>query len=382
MNNEELDFDNVSLGDPISVDGEINDPVNSNTVNDGQNKDLDDQGEPEPKRRGRPKKDAAATGTQVTAESQDKTKTNEAANNATSDDDSNNEGEEDSTSDDDSEGDESFIKNIASKLGIELGEDEQFEDSEEGLIEFTQRAAEEFADAKLNGWLESLPPVATDFFDYLQMLGEEATEENIKAFFKAENPEIDYKSVDLSNEDVQKSVMRTFYKKMDYTDEEIKEAIDDLEIAGTLSKQAKTASTKLAAMQEKDRAVLLEKQREADAAKKQATQKFFGNVKQIIDNGKVNNFTIPVSEKKAVFEYDANGQFMKDLNEALKDPARRVELAIAMKNKFNLSKYVQTAATTQKANSLRDKLKASQGKMKNGAVSGSVANDGIDWDSM
>lgn len=367
---DEIDFDDVTLGDTLETDdGIVDEPTNNNQ----------ETTEPEPKKqRGRPKKDATPTRTT----DDDTSKEGSKGDAAQIDDEQTDENTTEETQDNDAEVEEGFIKSIASKLGIELGKDEVYEDSEEGLIEFTQRAAEEFADAKLNGWLEALPPIASDFFDYLQMLGEDATEEKVKSFFTAVNPEIDYKSVDLTNEDVQKSVMRTFYKKMDYTDDEIKEAIEDLEIAGTLSKQAKTASTKLAAMQEKERSLLLEKQKEADMIKKQNTQKFFGNVKQVIDNGKVNNFTIPVNEKKAIFDYDTQGTFMKDLNEILKDPTKRVELAIAVKNKFNLNKYITAAAQTQKANSLRDKLKnSSQSKLKGGNSYNSVSNSDIDWDN-
>ena len=373
---DDLDFDDVTLGATSEVGGGIADPINPETTT------PQETAEPEVKKqRGRPKKDATTTGTEDD-DSSKKEPTGSAKNDFVEESTTNDEEEEDDDDQTNTGDENNFIKSIADKLGIELGEDEEFEDSEEGLIQFTQRAAEEFADAKLNGFFEALPPIAGDFFDYLQMLGEDATEQNIKSFFTAVNPEIDYKSVDLTNEDIQKSVMRTFYRKMDYSDEEIKEAIEDLEIAGTLSKQAKTASTKLAAIQEKDRAVLLEEQRQADMVKRQNTQRFFGNVKQVIDNGKVNNFSIPVSEKKAIFDYDVQGAFMKDLNEILKDPSKRVELAIAVKNKFNLNKYIATAAQTQKANGLRDKLKSGTSKLKGGNSTAGVANDSIDWDNL
>jgi len=372
---DDLDFDDVTLGDTSEVGTGIADPINPEPTT------PQETAEPENKKqRGRPKKDAATTGTE-----DDNTSKKEPTGSAKNDfveEIEEEESEEDDTDEGKDSGESNFIKSIADKLGIELGEDEEFEDSEDGLIQFTQRAAEEFADAKLNGWLEALPPVASNFFDYLQMLGEDATEDKVKSFFTTVNPEIDYKSVDLTNEDIQKSVMRTFYRKMDYSDEEIKEAIDDLEIAGTLSKQAKTASTKLAAIQEKEMAGLLEEERQANIAKKQNTQRFFGNVKQVIDNGKVNNFSIPVSEKKAIFDYDVQGAFMKDLNEILKDPSKRVELAIAVKNKFNLNKYISAAAQTQKANGLRDKLKSGTSKLKGGNATNGVANDSIDWDNM
>ena len=373
---DDLDFDDVTLGDTSEVGTGIADPINPEPTT------PQETAEPENKKqRGRPKKDATTTGTEDDNTSK-KEPTGSAKNDFVEEITTDDEEEEDDTDEDKDSGESNFIKSIADKLGIELGEDEEFEDSEDGLIQFTQRAAEEFADAKLNGWLEALPPVASNFFDYLQMLGEDATEDKVKSFFTTVNPEIDYKSVDLTNEDIQKSVMRTFYRKMDYSDDEIKEAIDDLEIAGTLSKQAKTASTKLAAIQEKEMAGLLEEERQANIVKKQNTQRFFGNVKQVIDNGKVNNFNIPVSEKKAIFDYDVQGAFMKDLNEILKDPSKRVELAIAVKNKFNLNKYISAAAQTQKANGLRDKLKSGTSKLKGGNATNGVANDSIDWDNM
>jgi hypothetical protein len=373
---DDLDFDDVTLGDTSEVGTGIADPINPEPTT------PQETAEPENKKqRGRPKKDATTTGTEDDNTSK-KEPTGSAKNDFVEEITTDDEEEEDDTDEDKDSGESNFIKSIADKLGIELGEDEEFEDSEDGLIQFTQRAAEEFADAKLNGWLEALPPVASNFFDYLQMLGEDATEDKVKSFFTTVNPEIDYKSVDLTNEDIQKSVMRTFYRKMDYSDDEIKEAIDDLEIAGTLSKQAKTASTKLAAIQEKEMAGLLEEERQANIVKKQNTQRFFGNVKQVIDNGKVNNFSIPVSEKKAIFDYDVQGAFMKDLNEILKDPSKRVELAIAVKNKFNLNKYISAAAQTQKANGLRDKLKSGTSKLKGGNATNGVANDSIDWDNM
>jgi len=164
------------------------------------------------------------------------------------------------------------------------------------------------------------------------------------------------------------------------SDEEIKEAIEDMEIANTLEKQSKVAASKLSAKQETERAGILERERLAAQQKKDSTQKFFGNVKQIIESGKVNNFTIPTQDKKAIFDYDAKGQFMQDLNEALKDPTKRVELAIALKNKFNLNKYIQQAAATQRATSLKQKVTTS--KMKNASHYQQVVNDNIDWENI
>jgi len=160
---EDLDFDDVTLGATSSVD----DLVDETTTKEETTQETT---EPEVKKqRGRPKKDATPAGTEIISKTEEEPEGTQGI-----------EEEEEQTNETD-EVEEGFIKSIANKLGIELGEDEEFEDSEDGLIEFTQRAAEEFADAKLNGWLEALPPVASDFFDYLQMLGEDATEDKVKS---------------------------------------------------------------------------------------------------------------------------------------------------------------------------------------------------------
>ena len=263
-----------------------------------------------------------------------------------------------------------LIQTLSEKLGIALDEDEMYEETEDGLVNYVQSVSDKLADARLNEWLDKLPPIASEFFDYLQMQGEEATEDNIKKFFTAVNPEIDYKSIDLNNEDVQKAVVKTMYKKMGYDDNEIKEAIEDQEIAGTLAKTAKIASNKLAATQETERAALMEEQRIKDAAKRESIQKYWNNIDNTIKGGKVHNFNIPVTEQKALLDYMAKPgksgvpQLQEDLNNMSQED--RIALAIAVKNKFNLSKYITTAAKTVQANTLRDKLKGVTPKLKGG----------------
>lgn len=357
---EELDFDiSKVVADPkpvlpkLEVDGDDPqpDPV----------PDPDPQPDPEPKRRGRPKK-------------VDPEPAPDPDPDPTPDPDSN----------PDPDPEPALFQSLAKSLGIELAEGEEYEETEEGLTTFVQSASDKIADAKLNGWLESLPPVASDFFDYLQMLGEEATEENVKKFFTSVNPEIDYKSVDLNNEDAQKAIMRTFYKKMDYTEDEVKEALEDLEIAGTLAKSAKIASAKLAAKQEDERAALVQQQREADAKKRESVQKYWNSVDSTIKSGKVHNFNIPVTEQKALLDYMAKPtksgvpQLQEDLNAMSVED--RIALAVAVKNKFNLQKYITTAVKTAQANSLRERLGGNSTKLKGGVGARGAVDDEISFE--
>lgn len=274
-----------------------------------------------------------------------------------------------------------LFKAISEKLGYELSEDEEYEETEEGLTTFVQTYADKLADGKLNEWLGTLPPVASDFFDYLQMLGGEATEEKIQDFFKSVKPEIDYKSIDLNNEDAQKAVMRTFYKKMDYNDEEIKEALEDLEIAGTLAKQAKVASTKLSAVQERERLDLMKQTEATDLAKKEKIREYWNKVDATIKSGKVGNFNIPVTEQKAILEYMSKPtkagipQFQEELNAMSAED--RIQLAIAVKNKFNLSKYISAAVKTAQVSNLRERLAGNGTKLRGSNPVGSGGSEEI-----
>jgi hypothetical protein len=267
---------------------------------------------------------------------------------------------------------------------LELDLEEEFEETEEGLSAFVQSAADKLADKKLNGWLESLPEVGSNFFDYLQMLGPDAKEEDIQKFFSSVKPEIDYKSIDLTNEDAQKAVMRTFYKKMDYDDNEIKDAIEDLEIAGTLEKSSKVASTKLAASQEKERAALIEKTKAEDTVKRQKIQEYWNTIDSTIKGGRVHSFNIPVAEQKTMLEYMSRPtkagvpQLQEDLNNM--NVEDRIALAIAVKNKFNLGKYITAAVKTQSAQTLKERLASGQTRLKNGNVPKSGLSDDILFD--
>jgi hypothetical protein len=275
-----------------------------------------------------------------------------------------------------------LFSTLAQSLELEM--EEEFEETEEGLSAFVQNAADKLADKKLNGWLESLPEVGSNFFDYLQMLGPDAKEEDVQKFFSSVKPEIDYKSIDLTNEDAQKAVMRTFYKKMDYDDNEIKDAIEDLEIDGTLEKSSKVASTKLAASQEKERAALLEKTKAEDAVKRQKIQEYWNNIDSTIKSGRVHNFNIPVAEQKAMLEYMSRPtkagvpQLQEDLNNMSVED--RIALAIAVKNKFNLSKYITAAVKTQSAQTLKERLASGQTRLKNGNVPKSGVSEDILFD--
>lgn len=284
--------------------------------------------------------------------------------------------------DDNDEPEESLFETIAQRLGYEFQEDETYEEDEDGVAKFVESVSDKLADQKLNSFLDSLPPVASEFFDYLNMLGENATEDKVKEFFTSVNRELDYKSIDLNNEDVQKSVLKTFFREAGMEDDEIKETLEDFEVGGLLKKQATIAAAKLDKRQEAKRQELLESERQADLKRKADIQEFWGNVDKTIKTGKVQNLSIPVSEQKVLLEYMSkptkSGKSAMSEDLAKLTVEDRVALAVWLKNKGNLGKYVQAAASTQRVASLRDKLKGGAPKFK-GAGSNNSIEDDIDF---
>lgn len=273
---------------------------------------------------------------------------------------------------------ESLIKTIASKLGIELTEEDDFEDSEEGLIAFTERAGKEFADQQLNSFFEEHPDLG-EIFDYVMLGGK------VEDYYKAITPEIDYKSVDLENETVQKSILKTLYRNNGYSDEQITKKLDKFEIAGILKEEAEEASVLLAKAQEQEKSVLIENQRKEAEAIRQRQAKMWGEMEQIVKNRKVQDFEIPVSEIQSTLDYmkkpvkNGMSQWQIDQNElTLED---RAALAFFMKNKGKLGKYINQAATTQRVSTLRSKLTGGKTTLKGGVNTESIStNEDIVFD--
>lgn len=277
--------------------------------------------------------------------------------------------------------DDGLINALASKLGYEFGEDEQYEDSEEGLIQFIQKQQEIGAQEIVNQYFSSVHPKAGELFDLVNMvsdLPEDEQEQIIEEFFKGKSPEIDFKSIDLKDENTQKSVLRTFYRQNGLNDDQISKKLDKFEIAGLLEEEAEEAATLLAKYQEQEAAKILQQQKQEAAARRQQSERYYSNLKQTLDSGKVGNFTIPVNERKATFDYIARGEALNKLNELWATPEGRIQLSILLKNDFKLDKYINQAATTKTVSNLRNKLKAGSAKMKSSDPR-STSYD-TDWD--
>ena len=281
---------------------------------------------------------------------------------------------------DEAETNDSLITALAKNFDYELAENEQYEETEEGLINFVNNLSTRVADDKLDSWFSGVHPKAVELFDLVHTISDLPREEQdakLDSFFKGKVPEIDYTQIDLTNEDTQKAVVRSMLRKMDYTDEEIRESIEESEIAGTLEKQATRAAGKLADIQKKEKVSMLAEEKAAKSERDEQMKGYWIGVRDAIQKGEVNGFQIPLTERKGVFDYMYSGQLSQDVGEMTTE--QRIQLAIAIKNKFDLSKYITQKAKTVVANNLRDKLKGATTKLKGAEDRSSTGGGGISF---
>lgn len=277
---------------------------------------------------------------------------------------------------------EGLITGLAAKLGYEFGEDESYEETEEGLVSFIQKQQEIGAQQMVENYFQSVHPKAAEMFDLVNMISDLPIEEQDKIlddFYKGKSPEIDFESVNLEEESTQKSVLKTFYKKNGFSDEQITKKLDKFEIAGMLKDEAEDAIEHLVKIQKEETKKIIAKEKAEADARKEQTKKYYQTLQNTIESGKINNFTIPVNERKATFDYIAKGEALNKLNEMWSSAEGRIQLAIMLKNDFKLDKYINQAAKTQTVSSLKQKLEAGKSKLKSSDPR-SNSNPGDDWD--
>jgi hypothetical protein len=266
--------------------------------------------------------------------------------------------------DEDSEGSGSVAESIAKALGYDI--ENNYADTEEGLVEFTKDIAQNIAEDQLKELFEQFPLVQKHL-DFVLAGGDS------EKFFQAYNPSMDYSQYEIDQNDsrTQKAFVAEYFKSKGHDEEFIKDMLEDYEDSGKLYDKAVVAQKQLAAIQGREREQIVEQQkRERQAQEKQQTE-FWENVAATIDQGKeFAGIRIPEKEKSKFFDYisapvDKSGRTRRDMDYANSELDVKLAIDYLMYKGMNLQDIITTKAKTESVKSLRDKIQRNEERVKN-----------------
>jgi len=261
---------------------------------------------------------------------------------------------ENSESEEDSE--PTIIQSLKDRLGYEI--DGEFGEDYDGIIGLTKAAATKMAEEQFESVFSAFPDIQ-EYLNYRISGGDP------EKYFKVAAKEIDFNTLKIDEKDVgmQKKIVETFLGHQGYTPEEIADTVQDYEDAKLLYKNASRAVQKLAVTQEQNKKQLLEQQQRDAQTAAQQTQQTWNEISGIINKGKLRDFTIPESDKKKFYNWmaapvDAQGRSQRLIDREKMDQESILAMEFLIYKGLDISKLVNTKATTRQAVNLKAKLKS------------------------
>jgi hypothetical protein len=273
--------------------------------------------------------------------------------------------EDDEESDEEgSEESGSVAESIAKALGYDIEND--YADTEEGLVEFTKDIAQNIAEDQLNELFQQFPLVQKHL-DFVLAGGDS------EKFFQAYNPTMDYSQYEIDQNDsrTQKAFVSEYFKTKGHDEEFIKDMLEDYEDSGKLYDKAIVAQKQLATIQSKEREQIVEQQKRERQEQEKQQQEFWENVASTIDQGKeFAGIRIPEKEKAKFFDYisapvDKSGRTRRDMDYANSELDVKLAIDYLMYKGMNLQDIITTKAKTESVKSLRDKIQRNEERVKN-----------------
>ncbi len=241
-----------------------------------------------------------------------------------------------------------FIETMAEAGVLDLEEGVEIGESAEDLVEAFETTVNSRILNGINEYKESIPEIGQVFLDYIEKGGDP------KRFLEAQTGPIDFANIDLTDEANQKVIVKEYLKTQDYTNDEIKEILQDYEDGLLLEKQAKLAVKKLEKIQEKQTEILVKQQEQEVKEREKALTEYVSSVQNLIKESKeIAGLAVNDKEKKELeaylFKRDKSGltQYQKELNE---NPVKtQLELAYLKFKKYDFGKVAKKAESTAAA---------------------------------
>tara|TARA_R100000951_G_scaffold29886_1_gene25793 strand:+ start:5725 stop:6846 length:1122 start_codon:yes stop_codon:yes gene_type:complete len=257
----------------------------------------------------------------------------------------------------------SVAAGIIQKLGYET--EEEYADTEEGLLALTQDMGGKIAEDQLNELFANFPLVQKHM-EYVANGGDS------QEFMKAYDPELDYSKIQVAEEDIrsQKALLSDYFAEKGHDSNFINELLSDYEDTGKLYQKAEAAKTALTKLQQQKREHMVEAQKEQRQKDAQAQQKFWTGMHETITNAdEFAGIPVPKREKSKFFDYISkpvtrDGRTQRDLDHAESEIDTKLAIDYLMYKGFDLSKMIDKKATTKNAKSLRERISKNEERVK------------------
>ena len=261
---------------------------------------------------------------------------------------------ENTESEEDSE--PSIIQVLKERFGYDI--DGEFGEDYDGIVGLTKATAGKMAEEQFSQVFAAFPDVQ-EYMNY-RVAGGQPNE-----YFEVAAKQMDFSKLQVNEKDkgMQRKVVETFLEMQGYEPEEIQEAIQDYEDANILYKNASRAVKKIATVQASNKEKLLQKQQEEAKQAAAQTQQTWKDIGDIINKGKLRDFTIPEADKKKFYNWmatpvDKSGRSQRLIDREKLDQESILAMEFLVYKGLDLSKLINTKATTRQAVNLKAKLKS------------------------
>mgnify|MGYP005991681015 CR=1 FL=1 len=244
--------------------------------------------------------------------------------------------EEEEDEDDDEEDDRepvasTVVASILEKLGYET--EEEYDDTEEGLMAMTQDVGQQIAEDQLNNLFENFPLVQ-QHLEYVLNGGDS------RDFMQAYDPNLDYGKLEISEDDV------------------------------------------------RSRKELVEQRKAQQAKLEEEQQEFWNGVYETIEsNNEFAGITVPNREKSKFFDYIStpvtkDGRTQRDLDHAEAEMETKLAIDYLMYKGFDLQKLVEKKARTSNVKSLKERISRNEERVKSARGRQRRKSKQVDFDDL
>lgn len=245
----------------------------------------------------------------------------------------------------------SFYENLHRLLGYEV--EGEFEESVEGVAEYTKTVAQKIAEEEVRDLFESFPDVK----EYLQF---RLNDGDPAKYFESKYADPDYSTYSITENDevTQEVVARKYLSQEGYNADQINEMIKDYRDTGLLFKQAKRFSERLVDLQKSKRQEVLYKQAEQAKIAEAQKEQMVSEINTVIDKGTLHNLVIPEKDRKEfrawLLQPDAKGQTRRQATMSNMTLAQKLELEYLAFKGFDLKDLIRKEANQTKINFLKN----------------------------